>query len=53
MCITSVPYHMMRDFDVVGQIGLEDTVDDYVRTLVQDVFFTSIEFCVTTRAVNA
>jgi hypothetical protein len=38
MCITSVPYHTMRDFDVVGQIGLEDTVDDYVRTLVQDVF---------------
>jgi len=31
--ITSPPYFWLRDYDVDGQIGLEDTVEDYVEAL--------------------
>ena len=31
--ITSPPYFWLRDYGVEGQIGLEDTVDDYVSAL--------------------
>jgi site-specific DNA-methyltransferase (adenine-specific) len=31
--ITSPPYYLLRDYGVVGQIGLEATVDDWVEQL--------------------
>ena len=31
--ITSPPYYWLRDYGVSGQIGLEDTVDGYVRAI--------------------
>lgn len=34
-CITSPPYYGLRDYGVAGQIGLEDTPDDYVQRLVK------------------
>lgn len=36
-CITSPPYWGLRDYEHDGQIGLEDTPEEYVATLV-DVF---------------
>lgn len=36
-CITSPPYYGLRDYGVDGQIGLEQTPDEYVNKLV-DVF---------------
>jgi len=36
-CVTSPPYYGLRDYGVDGQIGLEETPDDYVANLV-DVF---------------
>ena len=36
-CVTSPPYWSLRDYDIEGQIGLEETVSDYVANLV-DVF---------------
>jgi DNA modification methylase len=36
-CITSPPYFGLRDYGHAGQIGLEETVDDYVAAIV-DVF---------------
>jgi hypothetical protein len=36
-CVTSPPYYSLRDYGVDGQIGLEDTPDEYVQRLV-DVF---------------
>jgi DNA modification methylase len=33
-CVTSPPYFGLRDYGVDGQIGLEDTPDDYVEQLV-------------------
>lgn len=33
-CITSPPYYMLRDYGVNGQIGLEPSLDDYVKNLV-------------------
>lgn len=38
MCVTSPPYWGLRDYGVTGQIGLEGTIRDYVKTLVVDVF---------------
>jgi len=35
--VTSPPYYLLRDYEVEGQIGLEDTLGDYVEALV-DVF---------------
>ncbi|MCK6579934.1 MAG: site-specific DNA-methyltransferase [Anaerolineae bacterium] len=34
-CITSPPYFRLRDYKVAGQIGLEETVDDYVAMMVE------------------
>jgi DNA modification methylase len=36
-CFTSVPYYLLRDYDCDGQIGLEESVDQWVTRLV-DVF---------------
>jgi DNA modification methylase len=36
-CVTSPPYYGLRDYGVNGQIGLEQTPDEYVQKLV-DVF---------------
>ncbi|VGO21716.1 DNA-methyltransferase [Pontiella sulfatireligans] len=33
--VTSPPYYWLRDYDVEGQIGLEETVDEYVSSLVK------------------
>ena len=34
MCLTSPPYYNMRDYGVKGQLGQEDTPEEYVRNLV-------------------
>lgn len=34
-CVTSPPYWGLRDYGVAGQIGLNQTPDDYVRVLVE------------------
>lgn len=36
-CVTSPPYYLLRDYGVQGQIGLEETPEDYIARLV-DVF---------------
>lgn len=36
-CVTSPPYYAQRDYGVYGQIGLEDSPEEYVNRLV-DVF---------------
>jgi site-specific DNA-methyltransferase (cytosine-N4-specific) len=36
-CITSPPYWGLRNYNIKGQIGLETTVDDYIKNLT-DVF---------------
>ena len=36
-CVTSPPYYALRDYNVEGQIGLEETIDGYICKLV-DVF---------------
>ncbi|NNP70431.1 site-specific DNA-methyltransferase [Acinetobacter sp. Ac_5812] len=35
MCVTSPPYFGLRDYGVSGQLGLEETVDEYVENMVQ------------------
>lgn len=35
MAVTSPPYFRQRDYHVPGQIGQEDSVDSYVRTMVE------------------
>lgn len=37
MCVTSPPYFGLRDYEVAGQIGLEQRAPDYVASLI-DVF---------------
>ena len=32
--VTSPPYYKLRDYGVAGQIGQEDTVEEYVKNLV-------------------
>ena len=34
MCVTSPPYFGLRDYGVDGQLGLENTVDEYVQNVV-------------------
>jgi len=34
MCMTSPPYYGLRDYGVDGQIGLEETLDEYIDRLV-------------------
>lgn len=36
-CVTSPPYYNLRDYETVGQIGMEDTPEEYIAKLV-DVF---------------
>jgi len=33
LCVTSPPYYNLRDYQNAGQIGVENTVDDYVENL--------------------
>ena len=33
--VTSPPYYRLRDYGIVGQIGQEETVEEYVQTLVE------------------
>ena len=33
-CVTSPPYFKLRDYGVEGQIGLEETVEEYIEKLV-------------------
>ena len=33
-CVTSPPYYQLRDYGVEGQIGLEDTVEEYINKMV-------------------
>lgn len=33
-CVTSPPYWRLRDYNVSGQLGLEDTLEEYVANLV-------------------
>jgi site-specific DNA-methyltransferase (adenine-specific) len=33
LCVTSPPYYNLRDYQNVGQIGVENTVSDYVENL--------------------
>lgn len=35
MCVTSPPYFGLRDYGVDGQIGLEQTPDEYVQNMVE------------------
>ncbi len=37
-CVTSFPYWSLRDNGMPDQIGLEPTLEEHVRTLVDDVF---------------
>lgn len=34
-CITSPPYYWLRDYGADGQIGLEDTPEQYIENLVK------------------
>lgn len=34
-CVTSPPYYSLRDYGVAGQIGLEDTPEEYIQRLVE------------------
>ncbi|MEG1894612.1 MAG: site-specific DNA-methyltransferase [Oscillospiraceae bacterium] len=34
-CITSPPYYALRDYGVEGQIGLENSIDEYIGKLVE------------------
>ena len=34
-CVTSPPYFNLRDYGVEGQLGTEDSVEEYVENLVQ------------------
>jgi DNA modification methylase len=36
-CVTSPPYYFLRDYETEGQIGREDTPEEYIRRLL-DVF---------------
>jgi len=38
MCVSSPPYFNLRDYGVAGQIGMEASPEEYVRTQVEDVF---------------
>jgi DNA modification methylase len=41
MCVTSPPYYGLRDYGVAGQIGLEETPEEYIRRLV--AVFTEVK----------
>jgi DNA modification methylase len=33
-CVTSPPYWSLRDYNIDGQIGLEESIQDYIQSLV-------------------
>ena len=33
-CVTSPPYYKLRDYGIAGQIGLEETVEEYIARLI-------------------
>lgn len=35
MCVTSPPYYGLRNYETQGQIGLEETPEDYIKHLVE------------------
>lgn len=35
MCVTSPPYYGLRDYGVDGQVGLEETPEEFVKSLVE------------------
>lgn len=35
MCITSPPYYGLRDYNAEGQLGMEESPDDYINNLVK------------------
>lgn len=43
-CVTSPPYFKLRDYGVEGQIGLEETVEEYIEKLVA-VFRDGLHEC--------
>jgi site-specific DNA-methyltransferase (adenine-specific) len=43
MCVTSPPYYQQRDYGHNGQIGLEDTYEEYLNKLVE--IFREIKRC--------
>lgn len=34
VCVTSPPYYNLRDYGITGQIGMEDTPEEYIKNLV-------------------
>ena len=40
-CVTSPPYYQLRDYGITGQIGLEQTVEEYISKLV--VVFSEVK----------
>lgn len=36
-CVTSPPYYSLRDYDIQNQIGLEETVTDYVKAIAESM----------------
>lgn len=34
-CVTSPPYWSLRNYDIAGQIGLEDSLEEYLKSLVE------------------
>lgn len=34
VCVTSPPYYNLRDYEITGQIGMEDTPEEYIKNLV-------------------
>jgi DNA modification methylase len=34
-CVTSPPYWALRDYNIAGQVGLESSIEEYVKALVQ------------------
>lgn len=35
MCVTSLPYYGLRDYETPGQIGLETSPEEYIERLVE------------------
>lgn len=42
-CVTSPPYYQLRSYDVDGQIGLEDTPEEYIERLTE--VFREVKRC--------
>ena len=46
MCVTSPPYYGMRNYgDQEGQVGVEQTPEDYIKNLVE--IFRKVRECLT------